>query len=254
MGKTVGTPENTKKRYTDMCTAFMQDEKSKISFGRKASIFFNELDIPKNLPEDVSTINPYQDTETRRLIGTFFDKFFNDTKKRVFVLGINPGRFGSGVTGIPFTDPAALQEICGIEHSIPYRRELTSTFVYTFIQKWGGPEKFYDKFFLSAISPFGFTRNALNLNYYDEPELQRMLQPFIVQSLREQIGFGAKNTAIILGKGKNSTAFSQLNQQYFFFDRILPLEHPRFILQYKRNQLDDYLQKYVATFKEALSS
>ncbi len=35
---------------------------------------------------------------------------------RYLILGINPGRFGGGITGIPFTDPIRLQNICGIEN------------------------------------------------------------------------------------------------------------------------------------------
>ena len=35
------------------------------------------------------------------------------------------------------------------------------------IEGYGGPEKFYSKFYFGAISPLGFTMDGKNLNYYD---------------------------------------------------------------------------------------
>ncbi|OGG73047.1 hypothetical protein A3A38_01075 [Candidatus Kaiserbacteria bacterium RIFCSPLOWO2_01_FULL_53_17] len=38
----------------------------------------------------------------------------------------------------------------------------------------------------------------------------------------------------------------------FFFDTILALEHPRFVMQYRRKQLQEYVKKYIDTFARAL--
>jgi len=46
----------------------------------------------------------------RKLIREFYTKFYSDCKPRQLVLGINPGRFGAGATGIPFTDTRRLNE------------------------------------------------------------------------------------------------------------------------------------------------
>ena len=50
--------------------------------------------------------------------------------QRHLLLGINPGRFGGGVTGIPFTDPIRLQNVCGIENNFEKKQELSSVFIY----------------------------------------------------------------------------------------------------------------------------
>ena len=66
-----------------------------------------------------------------------------------------------------------------------------------------------------------------------------------------QIKLGAKRTAsICFGEGKNYKYFSKLNEKYNWFDRIYPLPHPRYILQYKRKYKNMYLDKYIDTLHE----
>ncbi|MBK8515911.1 MAG: DUF4918 family protein [Saprospiraceae bacterium] len=45
--------------------------------------------------------------------------------------------------------------------------------------------------------------------------------------------------------GKNYNYLSRLNKQYQFFDKIVPLEHPRYIMQYKNKEKDRYIQEYI---------
>jgi len=223
------------------------------SFADKAFRFCDALTAPSHLPSDISAINPYTDDQVKEVVRRFLGRFFNDRNERVFVLGINPGRFGSGVTGIPFTDPIALSDHCGIENCFQKRQELTSTFVYMCIAEWGGAEAFYKDFFLTAVSPIGFTRNGLNFNYYDSRDFLQYVRPFVVSMLRQQMSFGARRTAIVLGTGKNQAAFAAINSEFCLFERVLVLEHPRFILQYRRKQLHEYLRKYQETFAAALA-
>lgn len=222
------------------------------TFGQRVAHFYNSLSVPENIPDNISAIHPRSEFSARPYVDLFFEKFFNDNKKRVFVLGINPGRFGSGVTGIPFTDPISLEKDCGIENFLQKRRELSSEFVYNFISVWGGAEKFYNDFFLTAISPIGFTSGGKNYNYYDDPSFLKIIKPFILRTLRQQIDFGAKQTAIIFGTGKNAKIFSELNSGLNFFDNVYTLEHPRYIMQYKRKDKNEYVEKYMETFKKAL--
>ena len=224
------------------------------TFGEKVIRFFDSLQKPEDLPVGLDVVYPYDEPEVKRAITEFYSTFLNDHRNRVFVLGINPGRFGSGMTGIPFTDPLALNDSCGINNSFIQRRELSSEFVYKFIDVYGGTEKFYTDFFLSAVSPLGFVRDGKNYNYYDDPTLYKKLQPFIVQTLKEQLSFGAKTTAILFGAGKNQKIFTDLNNKYHFFDNVFALEHPRYIMQYKRKHIDIYLKKYMDVFSQALES
>ena len=65
----------------------------------------------------------------------FYRKFYNDTHRRIFIFGINPGRFGGGVTGIPFTDPIRLENECGIKNDFRKIAELSSSFVYQVVKR-----------------------------------------------------------------------------------------------------------------------
>jgi hypothetical protein len=224
------------------------------TFGEKVLDFYRNLTAPNNLPSGVEGMNPYEIPEVRGYVEIFLKKFFSDNRERVFVLGINPGRFGSGVTGVTFTDPAALEEFCGINNTLEKRRELSSEFVYEFIHLWGGPGRFYSDFFLTAVSPLGFIRDGINYNYYDDRTILATSRSFIVQTLNSQLLFGARrDVAILLGTGKNQKIFNDLNKEYGFFKKVCALEHPRFIMQYRRRTLAKYLQKYHQVFTQTLT-
>jgi hypothetical protein len=224
-----------------------------MTFGAKVLRFYKNLQSPK-LPPGIAVMNPYKDAGARHLSELFLKKFFSDSKKRILVLGINPGRFGGGLTGVNFTDPVALEQFCGIPNDLPKKRETSSEFVYKFIESWGGAEKFYSQFFLSAVCPLGFTRKNNNYNYYDDRALQEVVTPYIVTTLRQQIKLGVNtDAAIVFGTGKNYEFLKNLNKEHHFFKTLYPLEHPRFIMQYKRRQLPAYLKKYRAAFTQALA-
>src|SRR3989304_7362344 len=127
-----------------------------MDFGRKVVQFYTKLVPPTNLPRGVSVMNPYLTSSARGYLESFSDKFYLGSNKRVLVLGINPGRFGAGITGVTFTDPVALETFCGVPNDLPKKRELSSMFIYEFIKLWGGPKKFYRDFFLTAVFPLGF--------------------------------------------------------------------------------------------------
>ncbi len=161
--------------------------------------------------------------------------------------GINPGRLGGGLTGIPFTDPLRLAEDCGIGNQLEKRAELSSDFIYRMIRKLGGPEKFFGRNLLSAVCPLGFTRAGKNINYYDDPKLLDATKPFILDTLHKQFSLGIDlDTVILLGEGQNAKHFLEWNRQYGFCQRVVCLPHPRFIMQYKRKALPEYLDRYAA--------
>ena len=225
------------------------------TFGNRALNFYANIGAIDGLPSNIQVMNPYTRPNVQRYVESFLRKFFSDNRERVYVFGINPGRFGAGVTGVTFTDPVALERFCGISNEFEKRREVSSEFVYEFIQRWGGVEKFYQDFFLTAVSPLGFTRNGKNYNYYDDRRVFAILKPFIVPSLKVQLASGARHdVAILLGTGRNQRVFTELNQEHGFFDRVYAVEHPRFIMQYRRKRLREYLEKYKEVFSQALSS
>lgn len=218
-----------------------------MSFASKAIKYFCNLKPLASIHNGVEIINPYESNEVKSVVRKFYTKFYNDKKERIFIIGINPGRFGGRLTGISFTDPVALREHCGIENELGDRKELSSKFVYTVIETFGGTEKYFSKVFLTALYPFAIMKNGKNYNYYDEKSLYDMLRKEIVENIREQIGFGARRDfAILLGK-KNADYFSSINEEHKFFKKVIVLEHPRYIMQYKLKQKEKYINKYLET-------
>ena len=195
-------------------------------------------------------MNPYEDRAALEYVRAFLDRYFSDNRERVLVLGINPGRFGAGITGITFTDPVALADFCGIENDLPRRREPSSIFVYELIERLGGPREFFRRFFLTAVSPLGFTRDGKNLNYYDDPKLAKAVTPFIVHTMERQIALGARRDhAIVFGRGQNHRFLEELNAKHGWFGSLHPVDHPRSIVQYKRKQLGAYVERYAVLFE-----
>jgi hypothetical protein len=223
------------------------------TFGSRIFRFYTDL-VPPRAPRGIHVMNPYALARVREYVRAFLGKYFADNAERVLVLGINPGRFGAGVTGVTFTDPAALADICGIANDLPRRREPSSIFVYDFIDAFGGPRDFYRRFFLTAVCPLGFTRKGVNYNYYDDRRLQRAVIPFIVDAIGKQIAAGGRRDhAIVLGKGKNLRLVEDLNAQHGFFQEIHGLTHPRPIAQYGRRRYREYLNDYLEVFSRTLT-
>jgi len=214
--------------------------------------FLSNLEYKGSLPDGISIMNPLRDNPNIiPAVSEFYHKFYNDDKPRYLILGINPGRFGAGVTGIPFTDSKRLTESCGL--SIPGLTtfETSSVFIYEMIDAFGGVEQFYNRFFISAVCPLGFTTisnkgKTVNYNYYDSKKLTTSVMDFIISSLARQLEFGIKQEACFcLGTGKNYKFLMQLNNKLKFFKKIIPLEHPRYIMQYKSKQKDHYINRYL---------
>ena len=211
--------------------------------------FLFNLQFTVDLPAGAEVMNPFTDAETARIVEIFYKKYYSDNNSRYCIIGINPGRFGGGVTGIPFTDPIRLEKECGIENNWQRKQELSSVFVYDMINAYGGAEAFYNKFYFTAVSPLGFTKAGKNLNYYDDKLLKERIIPFAVDCFRKQIDWGLHTSvAFCLGEGANYKFLLQLNYQYNLFGKIVPLSHPRFIMQYKLKTKDIYIDKYLQEF------
>jgi Uracil DNA glycosylase superfamily len=224
-------------------------EAKRKTFAENILHFLRQLGITSALPDNIEVMNPFNDPTTWRLCGNFYHKFYNDQVPRHLILGINPGRFGGGITGIPFTDPIRMESVCGIKNHFVKKQELSSVFIYEMIAEFGGALEFYKKFYFSSISPLGFTNNGKNCNYYDDPALSKNLKPFIIDCLQKQIDFGLRqDRAFCLGEGKNYRFLNRLNDELHFFDSVIPLPHPRFIMQYKLKKKHEFIQQYLGAF------
>ena len=215
-------------------------------FSEKINDFNRSLKLEIQLPDGVKVMNPFKNKNTTRLAETFYNKYYSDTNQRILLLGINPGRLGGGVTGVPFTDPVKMQENCEITNDLQKKTEPSAGFIYDMINGYGGPDKFYSKYFIHAVCPLGFTKYGINYNYYDDKELEKAVTPFIIESLKNFLTFNVnKEICYCLGNGKNYKFLNNLNKIHLFFKKVVPLPHPRWIVQYRRKRYQEFIELYL---------
>jgi len=204
------------------------------------------------LPKGIEVLFPQQDKQVIEIVEKFFKKYFNDNHSRSLMLGINPGRYGAGITGVNFTAPKQLKENCGIDHHFKTSSELSAEFIYEMIREYGGVNKFYQDWFIGAVCPLGFIKNGKNINYYDDKKLEEAVTPFIIDCMNKLVDTGFNiERCLCVGGEKNFKFLSRLNEENKWFNQIIPLPHPRFILQYRRKQKDKYLHQYLMALQFA---
>lgn len=222
-----------------------------MTFAERAIRFNHTLGYEGELPVDFRVLNPFQDNpETVRVMEEFYRKYYNDNNKRKFIIGINPGRHGAGTTGVPFTDTKRLASVCGIEMEGSYTHEVSSVFVFDMIEQYGGVEQFFGDVYINSPFPLAITRRNdknswVNANYYDERELFEMTKGYMISILKREVALGLHcDEVYVLGK-KNADFVKRMNEEAQLFGKIVPLEHPRYIQQYKSKERELYIAKYI---------
>lgn len=212
--------------------------------------FYKQLHPPL-LPKGFGILHPQPDEKVMKVVSSFFQKFYDDNSPRKLMLGINPGRFGAGITGVNFTAPRQLTENCGIDHPWGNSSELSAEFIYDVITQYGGPAKFYGDYFIGATSPLGFIKDGKNINYYDDKKLEQAVTPFVIETIKLQLQMGFETTTCIcIGGEKNYKFLNKLNDQHGFFQTIVPLPHPRFIMQYRRKKKQEYVEDWLKSLQK----
>lgn len=215
--------------------------------------FNSNLQYNGQLPKGFKVLNPYIDNpETMEVMRKFYYKFYNDNLPRTFIVGINPSRHGAGVTGVPFTDTKHLENVCGIKMYSAHTHEVSSVFLYDMIKEYGGAKKFYKKFYINSPFPLAITQykkgNWLNANYYDAPELFEMVKDFMIASMKKHFSIGLHTSKVYVLGIKNASFIQKLNSEAKLFEHLVPLEHPRYIQQYKSKEKQQYIDKYILAF------
>ena len=220
----------------------------------KITAFNKALDYTGELPEGFKVLNPFiENPETIQVMKRFYHKYYNDRKRRRFIIGINPSRHGAGVTGVPFTDTKRLESVCGIKMESARTHEVSSVFVYDLIEEYGGAANFYSHFYINSPFPLAITRKTksgqwLNANYYDDKNLFNTVKEFMIDSLKKHIAIGLDTSEVyILGK-KNAAFIRSLNKEAKLFNKMVELEHPRYIQQYKSRDRAFYIDRYLQAF------
>lgn len=207
------------------------------------------------LPNGVGVLDPFNGEhgdEVRRIVTAFHRKYYSDDRPRVLMLGINPGRLGAGSTGLSFTDTKRCESDLGIPVKGIRTHEPSSDFFYRMVRAAGGADAFYRKVYVHAVCPLGFVKEGVNLNYFDDKALELAVTPFVEHWLRTLVSCGMRTDLVFcIGTGKNSAYFTKLNERRGLFKRIIALEHPRYVMQYKAKSLEAYLKKYLKVLAEA---
>jgi hypothetical protein len=219
-------------------------------FATKMIDFYAGLNLKLKKSKEVQVLNPFKEDDVMDACHWFHNSYYKKEGERIFLFGINPGRYGAGVTGIPFTDPIQIEAL-GFKNEWQKRHELSAVYIEDLIESYeGGRKKFSDDFYISSICPLGFIKDGKNINYYDEKNLIEDTEAFIVKKLKAQIEAGARtDICFSLGKGKNYKYFQALNERTKLFDKIVPLPHPRWVMQYNRKDKE----KHISSCLEALS-
>lgn len=225
------------------------------SFADSVIEFNRNLTYSGDLPEDFNVLNPYLDNpETMEVMQKFYHKYYDDSNKRKFIIGINPSRHGAGVTGVPFTDTKRLDVVCGIEMKSAYTHEVSSVFIYDMIAEYGGADLFYNDVYINSPFPLAIVRKTkngwLNANYYDDKKLFEDVKDFMIDSLKKHLSLNLDTSEVfVLGK-KNADFIARLNKEAKLFDTMTVLEHPRYIQQYKSKEKQLYIDKYILALKK----
>ena len=226
-----------------------------LSIGQRIIAFNKGLQYTGSLPEGFAVLNPYLDNpETLEVMTAFYNRFYHDEAPRKFIIGINPSRNGAGVTGVPFTDTKHLESDCGIRMQSARTHEVSSVFVYDMIAQYGGVEAFYKDYYINSPFPLASVRrnaqgNWLNANYYDDSELFTLTREYMIETLKKHIALGLDTQKVyVLGK-KNATFLEKLNKEASLFEKMVVLEHPRYIEQYKSKEKQLYIDKFITLLK-----
>ncbi len=229
----------------------------KVTFAERVIGFNSSLNYSGQLPEGFRVLNPFLDNpETVQVMKQFYRKYYNDNNNRKFIIGINPGRQGAGVTGVPFTDTKRLESVCEIKMHSEYTHEVSSVFVYDMIEQYGGAKAFYRDFYINSPFPLAIVRKTkddkwLNANYYDDNYLFECVKDYMSDILVQHVATGLNTDEVfVLGK-KNAVYVNRLNKKLNLFKKISILEHPRYIQQYKSKEKELYISKYLTYFSGA---
>lgn len=230
-----------------------------LTFAERVILFDKKISgVNLDLPQGFQAINPFSGSQKDQIfqsVTSFYHKYYNDNKKRRIILGSSPARRRSAVSGIPFVDSVELNKVLEDSQEFLSLKNSSSGFWGDVIRTYGGYDLFYTAFYLNFVCPIGIVRTksdgtTVNCNYYENGELREVLYPFIVDSLKSQLNFGIDmSVCYCIGSGQNFQFLLDINNQYGFFETIIPLEHPRYIMQYHSKNKAYYMDKYLKTLK-----
>jgi hypothetical protein len=120
---------------------------------------------------DIEIIRKNDDALKNQIL--FDETYYHEGFPKIVLCGINPGRLGAGITGIPFVDPPTLAKRLP-DNNIKGEEENSAKFFNEIIDDHFGVDKFYKHFYVTNFSWVGFTEKIndfkkINLDYWKLP-------------------------------------------------------------------------------------
>ena len=95
--------------------------------------------------------------------------------------------------------------------------------------------------FLLPNSPIG-----KNINYYEMKNWRNDLLPAVEKELEKHLSWNVNRSKVIsIGRGENAKVLKEINDRRGWFEEVVALPHPRWILQYRRKRKDEFLEEYL---------
>lgn len=179
---------------------------------------------------------------------TFWNKFYGPHVPKVVICGINPGRFGAGLTGIPFLDYRSLSEI-GFNMD-KKDSEQSSEFFFEVFKKIG-TERFFKSFYVTNFSSVGYSKNGRNINYYDLPDKAKKT---VYANFSTEMKSVNPTHIISLGVSVQYSVRELVKSEAIAkdVDHSLRLAHPSWVMTYRRKNKDMWVDKYVNELERIL--
>ena len=172
----------------------------------------------------------------RHVMENFWATFYPEGPPPQVICGLNPGRHGAGLTGVPFRDFKTLSKwMQGINRQ---DAEPSAQFFAKVVEAVG-VEAFFKRFYVTNISAVGYVRDGKNLNYHDLPEVALRV---VERNFMEEMASVQPTRIIALGKHPYATVGKLLSSSV---GDIAYLPHPSWIMTYRRREADDWLGRYI---------
>ncbi|HZL11862.1 MAG TPA: uracil-DNA glycosylase family protein [Prolixibacteraceae bacterium] len=171
----------------------------------------------------------------------FHKKYVQPNSPKIVMCGINPGRRGAGITGIPFIDTNSLSKMLP-DISNP-KTEKSAKFFFSIIEEFG-INGFYRNVHVTNMSWFGFYEldKGTNINYNSLPT---EIQNDLIDKFVEEMDFINPNVIIPIGDIVNWELLYNLKVKNRLNAEIGPrLYHPAYRLVDRKTYIET-LTKYL---------
>jgi len=170
----------------------------------------------------------------RQVMDDFWRRFYPEELPRHVICGLNPGRFGAGLTGVPFTD---FQTLSRWMPSVERQDTEPSAQFFAQVVAAVGVEAFFRRFYVTNVSAVGYVKDGRNLNYHDLPAgaLEVVERRFV-----EEMEIVRPQQIIALGR--------QVERS---IKRLMPnvvvsyLPHPAWVSTYRKAAQHDWIERYL---------